>query len=56
VRQSFYDNIMDTDHINLQKSDIFVDVLLDGRGIEVDKIFLSGHAVKIMEGKLTVNL
>jgi hypothetical protein len=33
---------------------MFVDVELDGTGVVVKNIFLSGHGVKIMEGKLSV--
>jgi hypothetical protein len=38
----------------VQKSEIFVDVILTDTAEAVSKIFLSGHAVKIMEGKLTL--
>lgn len=35
---------------------MFVDVVLSDTGDAVSKIFLSGHAVKIMEGKLIFRL
>jgi hypothetical protein len=33
---------------------MLVDVELDATGVAVKNIFLSGHGVKIMEGKLSV--
>lgn len=33
---------------------MFVDVELDSTGVAVKKIFLSGHGVNIMEGKLSI--
>ena len=33
---------------------MFVDVETDSTGVAVKKVFLSGHGVKIMEGKVSI--